>query len=75
MAVGGFTAEDRQASILFRMSKEEKQRLKSEADELGITVQALLERRALGKYEPQRRRGGRQPKPINDEELPLQSAS
>ena len=63
MANGALTAEDRQTSVVFRMSHDEKAQLKRDAAELGITMQALLERRALGKADATSRRGGWPTKP------------
>ena len=54
---------DRETSVLFRVSREQKQQLKRDAAALGITVQALLERRALGITDAAPRRPGREPRP------------
>jgi hypothetical protein len=54
-------ADDRVTGVLFRMSHDEKAQLKTEAKALGITVQALLERRVLGKADAQPRQPGRVP--------------
>lgn len=60
--------EDRAVSVLFRMSRDDKQLLRQRADEAGLTIQAYLEEVALGRRaEP--RRGGR---PFQKQEvLPL----
>lgn len=50
---------DRATSVLFRMSHAEKAALRRDADDLGITVQALLERRVLGKSDAVTRHGAR----------------
>ena len=66
----GLVAEDRQTQVLFRMSHAEKAQLRKDADALGITVQALMERRVLGKVDAVGRPPGRKPRP-QQEELPL----
>lgn len=66
----GLVAEDRQTSVLFRMSHDQKTQLRRDADALGITVQALLERRVLGNHDAVSRVPGRKPRP-QQEELPL----
>lgn len=71
MPAAQFTAEDRQTSVLFRLSHDERTKLRADAEELGITVQALLERRVLNKYVEGRRHGGRKPKDTQQETLPL----
>lgn len=45
-------AVDREAGYLFRMSHEDKRRLRYEADHEGLTVQQLLEKRVLGAAKP-----------------------
>lgn len=65
----GFTAEDRQTQVLLRCSHEEKAQLHKDAEDLGITLQALLERRVLGKHDAIGRAPGRKPKPEQDETL------
>ena len=66
----GLVAEDRQTQVLFRMSHAEKAQLRKDADALGITVQALMERRVLGKVDAVGRPPGSKPRP-QQEELPL----
>ena len=64
---------DRATAVLFRMSHADKATLQRDASELGITVQALLERRALGYADavtrPPGSRSRRQHR--NEDELPL----
>lgn len=67
--MSGMAAKDRQTSVLFRLSREEKAQLHEEAAGLGITLQALLERRLLGKLDATRRPPGRTPKSERDEPL------
>lgn len=69
MPAGTYVAEDRETSILFRLSHAEKAAIRHEAAELGLTVQALMERKLLGK-EGVVRHGGRRPRP-QQEMLPL----
>lgn len=52
---------DREDSVLFRLSRAQKQHLKHEAAELGISVQALMERRVLGIRDAEPHPPGRQP--------------
>lgn len=61
----------RRTSVLFRMDEADKARLVHDARELGITVQALLERRALGHHDAVTNRGGRPRHIPQVEELPL----
>ena len=49
---------DRATALLFRMSHEAKAALHREAGELGISVQALFERRMLGQVDAVDRRPG-----------------
>ena len=56
--------------MLVRMSKADKLKLKREALERGMTLQALGELRLLGEVRP-RTRPGRPRKPRQTEELPL----
>ena len=50
----------RSKGVLFRLSDDEKLELKARAAEHGLTVQAFLERVALGKEDALPRRSGRQ---------------
>lgn len=61
----------RRTSVLFRMDEADKARLVHDAQEMGITVQALLERRALGRLDAVTNRGGRPRRLPQVEELPL----
>ncbi len=61
---------ERAAGYCFRMSAEDRDRLKAEATAAGLTVQQLFELRLLGATKP-RVRMGRPPKPRQDEELPI----
>lgn len=63
---------NRETAVLFAMSHADKAALKAEANRLGITVQALLERRCLGRQDAVPLRPGRVPKDRSDERfLPL----
>ena len=53
---------DRETSVLFRLSRKQKAQLHAEAKALGIPLQALMERRLLGKHDATRRPPGRTPK-------------
>lgn len=70
MALSDFRAPDRDALAAFRMSVEEKERLKKEAADAGLTMQQLFELRMLGEAKP-RPRDGRKPRPKPQEQLPL----
>ena len=65
--------DDRATAVLFRMSHEAKAKLQREAAELNISVQALLERRALGQTDAVTRYGAVRPRSHNDNQdgLPL----
>lgn len=63
-------AGDRATGVLFRMSHEDKAKIKARALELDITVQALLERIILGQERAVTRPPGRIPK-MQKEQLPL----
>ncbi len=66
----GLVAEDRQTQVLFRLSHEERAQLHQEARDLGITLQALLERRILGKHvAASERKPGRKPTSRQQEAL------
>lgn len=66
----GLVAEDRQTQVLFRLSHEERAQLHQEARDLGITLQALLERRVLGKHvDAAVRKPGRKTKSSQEEAL------
>lgn len=70
--MGQIVAHDRQKGVLFRMSVEQRDQLHADAHALGISVQALLERRVLGVTDSATRRGVRSGrKSRGDEELPL----
>lgn len=62
-------AKDRKAAILVRMSPEQKAVFVAEAQELGISVQVLMERKLLGKHDAENRAPGRVPKDRNQREL------
>lgn len=62
-------SDERNAVALFRMSDDEKARLKQDAADAGLTLQQLFELRMLGAAKP-RRRDGRPPKD-RQEQLPL----
>lgn len=63
---------DRATALLFRMSHETKAALHREAAELGISVQALFERRMLGQTDAVDRRHSRRQRPSDDQDgLPL----
>jgi hypothetical protein len=64
-----FRGPDRQAGARFRMSAEEKDRLKREAAEAGLTFQQLFELRMLGTAKPVGRDGRRPRIKRQDEEL------
>jgi hypothetical protein len=70
MTDGQLTDADRETSLTLRLSIDERERLKREAAELGLTLQQLFELRMLGGAKP-RAVMGRRPKPRQDEELPL----
>jgi hypothetical protein len=59
----------RSTSVLFRMSHEDKRRLREQADQAGISVQAYLERTVLGYPEATTLPPGRRPR--HQQELPL----
>lgn len=66
----GLVAEDRQTQVLLRLSHAERAQLHQEARDLGITLQALLERRVLGKHvDAAERKPGRKPKSRQQEAL------
>lgn len=62
---------DRADAVLIRMSHARKAELKAEAASLGLTLQALAERRLLGIADAQNRKHGRVPRSRQDQELPL----
>lgn len=72
MAYGDFRSSDRDAPATFRMSVEEKARIKREAADAGLTLQQLFELRMLGEAKP-RPRDGRRPKPNRLDQLELAS--
>ena len=62
----------RETAVLFAMSRADKAALKAEAEALGITMQALFERRLLGRSHATRLPPGRPPKTRRGEDqLPL----
>jgi uncharacterized protein (DUF1778 family) len=61
---------ERSAQYLWRISPEDKELLHERAAAEGLTVQAYLERVALGRENPVMRRSGR-PRTTNQRELPL----
>lgn len=64
------TSPDRQSSVLFRMSFEQRDQLQADARAMGLTVQAFLERRVLGIEDAQSRPGARTQR-AQAERLPL----
>lgn len=68
MRESDFRSPDRDAVASFRMSAEEKERLKQMAAQAGLTLQQLFELRLLGEAKP-RPRDGR--KPRTQQQLPL----
>lgn len=70
MPASDFRAPDRDAVASFRMSAEEKERLKKEASGSGLTLQQLFELRMLGEAKP-RPRDGRKPRTGPQQQLPL----
>lgn len=60
---------DRATSVLFRMSHADKAGLVRDSKALGISVQALMERRVLGRTDATTRQPGRTPR--REEELPM----
>ena len=63
-------SQDREVSVLFRMSREQRTQLRNDAAALGIPVQALLERRVLGIHDAAARVPGREPR-TQQERLPM----
>lgn len=62
----------RETTVLFAMSRADKAALKAEAEALGITMQALFERRLLGRLHATRLPPGRAPRNgAGEEQLPL----
>lgn len=64
-----YRSDERDTSYLFRMSRADKQRLKTMASEAGLSIQAYLEYKALGYENPIERPSGRPRR--HEEELPL----
>ena len=62
-------SSDRATGVLFRMSHADKARIKRQAKEHGISVQALLERMVLGYEDAVTRPPGRVRRSTQDEEL------
>lgn len=60
--------DDRGTSLTFRLAIAERERLKHQAGEQGLTLQQLFEQLMLGGAKP-RRAMGRRPKPAQSEEL------
>jgi hypothetical protein len=52
-----YRSEEREVGYFFRMTKDERNRLHREADAEGLSLQQLLELRALGEAKPRRRSG------------------
>lgn len=65
-----FRSDDREVAATYRMTRDEKQRLRREAAELGLTLQQLFELRMFGQAKPVGR-DGRPPKSTQQEELPI----
>ena len=62
----------RETAVLFYMSRSDRASLRAEAEDLSITVQALLERRIFGYADAERLPPGRTPKSKQcEEQLPL----
>ncbi len=70
MARDPHRSAQRDAPATFRMSVEEKARLKQDAADAGLTLQQLFELRMLGQARP-RGRDGRPRKTDQAEQLPL----
>ncbi len=70
MCMSKLTSPDRQSAVLFRLSFEQRDQLRADARAMGITVQALLERRVLG-IEDTRSRSGARSHRDQAERLPL----
>lgn len=65
------SSPDRAASHTFRMSVEDKQRMRRTAEEVGLTMQQLFELKMFGEAKP-RGRDGRPRKPgVDDQQLRL----
>ncbi len=65
-----FRSDEREIAATYRMTRAEKQRLRQEAAELGLTGQQLFELRMFGRAKPVGR-NGRPPKSAEQEELPI----
>lgn len=65
-----FRSDEREVASTYRMTRAEKQRLRREAAELGLTGQQLFELRMFGHAKPVGR-DGRPPKSSQQEELPI----
>lgn len=61
---------NRSTQVLFRLSPDDKELLRQRADEAGLTIQAYLERCALGRANAVPLAPGR-PRQSHEEELPL----
>ncbi len=59
----------RSVGIAFRLSREDREVLRGKAAEAGLTTQAYLEWKALGRADPQQLTGGRPAQ--SQEKLPL----
>ena len=70
MRASDFRSPDRDAVASFRMSMDEKERLKKLAADAGMTLQQLFELRMLGEAKP-RPRDGRKPRSRPEQKLPL----
>ncbi|MGI8682373.1 MAG: hypothetical protein ACR2JO_09680 [Mycobacteriales bacterium] len=69
-AYGEPRSSERDVAMTFRMTRAERERLRVEATEAGLTTQQLWELRMLGAAKP-RGRDGRPPKSRQAEELPI----
>lgn len=62
---------DRATAVLFRMSHADKAAIQADAADLGISVQALLERRVLGYEDAVTRHGARPRRRSEEDQLPM----
>jgi len=70
-AYGEFRGPERHVSLTFRMSVDERVRLREEATKAGLTAQQLFELRMLGAAKPVGQSGRPRKPPEQEEELPI----
>ena len=70
MAHDPHRSKARDVSAVFRMSVEDRARLKREAADAGVSLQQLFEQKLLGEHRPARAPGRPRKRP-SDAELPL----